>query len=74
MGTQKVKGSVLKSRLAFVEKKSGAEGLDRVIGNLDPEDQKALRGLIPVAWLCSILPTARPLKTQRRKVAKKAQR
>jgi len=51
MGSQKVKGSVLKSRLAFVEKQFGPEGLDRVMENLDPEDQKALRGLIPVAWL-----------------------
>ena len=37
--------------MAFVEKQFGAEGLDRVMGNLDPEDQKALRGVIPVAWL-----------------------
>ncbi len=51
MGTQKVKGSILKSRLAFVEKQFGPEGLDRVMENLDPEDQKALRGLVPVAWL-----------------------
>ena len=51
MGLQKVKGSVLKSRLAFVEKQFGAEGLDRVMENLDPEDQKALRGLVPVSWL-----------------------
>ena len=51
MGTQKVKGSVLKSRLAFVERQFGPEGLDRVMENLDPEDQKALQALIPVAWL-----------------------
>jgi uncharacterized protein (TIGR02265 family) len=51
MGTQKVKGSVLKSRLAFVDKQFGQEGLDRVMANLSPEDQKALRGLVPVAWL-----------------------
>jgi uncharacterized protein (TIGR02265 family) len=51
MGTQKVKGSVLKSRLAYVEKEFGPEGLGRVMSSLDDEDQKALRGMIPVAWL-----------------------
>ena len=51
MARQKVKGSILKSRLAFVDKQFGPEGLDRVMENLDPEDQKALRGLVPVAWL-----------------------
>ncbi len=51
MSMQKVKGSILKSRLAFVDKQFGPEGLDRVMENLDPEDQKALRGLVPVAWL-----------------------
>jgi len=51
MATQKVKGSILKSRLAFVEKQFGPEGLDRVMENLDPDDQKVLRGLVPVAWL-----------------------
>jgi uncharacterized protein (TIGR02265 family) len=51
MGTQKVKASVLKSCLAFVEKQFGPEGIDRVMESLDEEDQKALSGLIPVAWL-----------------------
>jgi hypothetical protein len=51
MGSQKVKGAVLKSRLAFVEKQFGPEGLDRVMESLDPEDRKALRGAVPVAWL-----------------------
>jgi len=51
MGSQKVKGSILKSRLAFVEKQFGPEGLDRVMESLEPEDQKALRALVPVAWL-----------------------
>jgi len=51
MGSQKVKGSVLKSRLAFVEKQFGPEGLDKVMEHLEPEDQKALRAMVPVAWL-----------------------
>ena len=51
MGTQKVKGSVLKSRLAFIERQFGPEGYDRVMESLDEEDQKALSGLVPVAWL-----------------------
>ena len=51
MATQKVKGAILKSMLAFVEKQFGREGLDKIMENLDPEDQKALLGLVPVAWL-----------------------
>ena len=51
MSTQKVKGSVLKSRLAFVEKQFGPEGLDKVLSSLDEADQKELHGMVPVAWL-----------------------
>jgi uncharacterized protein (TIGR02265 family) len=48
---QKVKGSVLKSRLEFIERQFGHEGLERVLSSLEPEDQKALQRIVPVAWL-----------------------
>ncbi len=51
MSQQKVKASVLKSRLAFVETRFGSEGLDKVLKSLDEEDRKALAGMVPVAWL-----------------------
>jgi len=51
VGSQKVKGAVLKSRLAFVEKQFGPEGLDKVLNALDEGDRKALHGIVPVAWL-----------------------
>lgn len=51
MGTQKVKGSVLRSRLAFVEHQFGPEGLTKVMNSLDETDRNALEGLVPVAWL-----------------------
>ncbi len=47
---QKVKGSVLKARLAFVEDRFGEAGLDRVLENLSPEDQSTLRTLLPIQW------------------------
>ena len=51
MSSQKVKGSVLKSRLAFVENEFGRDGLEKVMEALDPEDRQALAGVLPVAWL-----------------------
>ena len=51
MNTQKIKGSVLKSRLAFVEQRFGQEGLQKVMESLDPEDRGALDNVLPVAWL-----------------------
>ena len=47
---QQVKGSVLKSRLAFVEDHFGAEGVSRVIASLGEEDQKALGMILTVKW------------------------
>jgi hypothetical protein len=46
----KIKGSVLKSRLAFVEEQAGADGLARVKGRLDAADQRALARILPTAW------------------------
>ena len=51
MSTQKIKGSVLKSRLAFVEQRFGREGLQKVMDSLEPEDHGALNNVLPVAWL-----------------------
>jgi uncharacterized protein (TIGR02265 family) len=47
---QQVKGAVLKSRLGFVERHFGAEGLQRLLTSLSPQDQKALRAVITVKW------------------------
>ena len=51
MSSQKIKGSILKSRLAFVEQKFGVEGRQKVMENLVPEDRRALENVLPVAWL-----------------------
>lgn len=47
---QQIKGTVLKSRLAFVEEHAGAGGLQRVVAALSPEDQRELRNVLPVKW------------------------
>jgi uncharacterized protein (TIGR02265 family) len=47
---QQVKGSVLKSRLAFVEQTAGPEGVERVLATLAPDDRRAMRDLVPVQW------------------------
>ena len=51
MSDQRVKGSILKSRLAFVETQFGREGLEKVLASLDDEDRQALQRVVPVAWL-----------------------
>ena len=47
---QQVKGAVLKSRLAFVERHSGKEGVDRVLATLSPDMQRTLRMLFTSNW------------------------
>lgn len=47
---QQVKGSVLKSRLAFVEEHAGKEGLARVLAALGGEDQQQLKSLLTMQW------------------------
>ncbi len=47
---QQVKGSVLKSRLAFVEEHGGADALDRVLEALSQDDRKVLRIVVGVGW------------------------
>jgi uncharacterized protein (TIGR02265 family) len=46
----RIKGSVLRSRLAFVEEQVGADGLRRVIETLPAADQTALRGVLASTW------------------------
>ncbi len=48
---QKVKGSVLGSRLAFVKEHFGDDGVRRVLGSLAAEDQEALNRMLPSSWL-----------------------
>ena len=47
---QEIKGSVLKTRLAFVEEHAGAEGVEQVLTSLGPEDENTLRGIVSVGW------------------------
>ena len=47
---QQVKGSVLKSRLGFVEDHFGDGGVTRVLASLSEEDQKSLRMILTVKW------------------------
>jgi uncharacterized protein (TIGR02265 family) len=45
-----VKGSVLKSRLAFVEQQGGAAAVARVLATLPPADRIELRNLVAIQW------------------------
>lgn len=47
---QQVKGSVLKSRLGFVEEHSGADAVGRVLAALPAEDQQALKTVLTMKW------------------------
>jgi len=47
---QQIKGSVVKSRLAFVEEHSGKEGVAKVLATLPEDDRKALASVITVKW------------------------
>jgi hypothetical protein len=49
-GGIKIKGSVFKSRLAFVEEQAGADGLRRVKARLDTADQEALARVLSAGW------------------------
>jgi len=48
---QKVKGSVLKSRLEFAEEHFGEDGLRQVMQTLDVADRQALERMLPSSWL-----------------------
>lgn len=47
---QQVKGSVLKSRLAFIEQHGGAAAVERVLATLSPADQNELKNLVAIQW------------------------
>ena len=47
---QQVKGSVLKSRLAFVEEHFGQAGIKMVLGSMEPADQTELGKLLAIKW------------------------
>jgi len=51
MGDQKIKGSILKSRLEFVRKEIGDDGLASLLESLPDEVQKILGRLVAVAWV-----------------------
>lgn len=51
MTGQKIKGSILKSRLEFVRKEIGEDGLNALMATLPEEDQKTLGRLVAVAWV-----------------------
>ena len=51
MTGQKIKGSILKSRLEFVRQAIGDNGLAEVLGSLSEEDQSLLGRLVTVAWV-----------------------
>jgi len=45
-----IKGSVLRTRLAFVEELAPKDGLDRVLSRLTPGERDALTSLLASAW------------------------
>lgn len=47
---QQIKGAVLKSRMAFVEKHFGKEAVRRVLESLPPGDQRILRMIFTSNW------------------------
>lgn len=47
---QQIKGSVLKTRMAFVEEHSGKDGVERVLATLPPADRQALSMILTVQW------------------------
>jgi uncharacterized protein (TIGR02265 family) len=46
----KIKGSVLKARLAFVADHAPEGGVERVLGAMAPEDRAALQGILATRW------------------------
>ena len=47
---QQIKGSVVKSRLSFVEEHFGKDGLERVLASLPADDVKTLGSVLTVKW------------------------
>ena len=51
MTMQKIKGSIIKSRLEFVRNECGDDGVRKIMDSLSEEDQKILGRLVAVAWV-----------------------
>jgi uncharacterized protein (TIGR02265 family) len=51
VAAQKIKGSILKSRLEFVRQEYGDEGLTRLLDGLPDDDRALLDRLVAVAWV-----------------------
>jgi uncharacterized protein (TIGR02265 family) len=47
---QQIKGTILKSRLSFVEQQWGEEGLKQLLATFGEEDRKALQSLFAMSW------------------------
>jgi len=48
---QRIKGSILKSRMAFIRQQGGDEAVERVLQRLDPADRETLSGIVTsVGW------------------------
>lgn len=47
---QQIKGSVIKSRLAFVEEHFGKAGLERLLESLPPADRQSLAMVLAIKW------------------------
>ena len=47
---QQIKGTVLKSRLSFVDEQFGPDGARRVLDSLSSEDRRTLGMILPVQW------------------------
>ncbi len=50
MAAQQVRGTVLKSRLAFVEEVGGAGAVERVLAALPADDQKHFKMVLSISW------------------------
>jgi hypothetical protein len=50
MSELRVKGSVLRARLAFVEERGGREGLARVLESLGAGDRATLQIVLASSW------------------------
>lgn len=51
MADQKIKGSIIKSRIELIRKEIGDDGLDRVLDRLPEEDRRLLQRVVAVAWV-----------------------
>ncbi len=47
---QKIKGAVLKSRIAFVKERFGEEAMRQVLASLPADDQQKLKSILTIGW------------------------